>query len=1009
MVDTMIRKINIIIFIFLTIFLINTASATELENETMTTQAISQESIHIEAQDVDMYYRDGTRFRAEIRDVNENPLNNTPLTFSLNNVNYQRQTNENGEASIALNLNSGKYNVTTAAYGISISNIINIKSTIYSADVVKIYRNSTQYYAKFLDSTGNELKNTDVKFNINGVFYTRTTNESGIARLNLNLEQGKYIIMATNEITGEFISNNITILPTITDNRDIVKYYRNGTKYTVRILEKNGEATGPGHEVEFNINGVFYYRQTNELGIASLNLNLNPGDYIITANYEGCRVSNNVRILPTLTANDIEMEYRDGTKFKAHLVDGTGKPNANEKVNFNINGVFYTRTTDENGEARLNINLQPGEYIITSENNGLHIANLIKIHPQSEKEVIKNTEFTHEIKIPSYVNVTFPYVYSSGYSIKSGIDGIIRMEKELLLQIQIGYSNYFFSTSYMPEYAAQYLGQGYYFLPFDNGTVQHSLNYEKLIGNGIILYRSSDYVNFIYRNNCSSNIEQFGTVIDRAIDKSEIISYIQNGESKAKIKFQIMGFDETGLKYTLSKHYGKTIYDFDYKGYDEIMGNDISKIKFVNTNESVTFNYFGRKIVGYLSEENITTKFNSENCIEFEKSELITYGLSDKYKQDFDVLQSFAIINKKITDNSLNEWINKESEYKTDVGMQSMYAMFLASLNTAYLSDKLSDNLTKDNGLKWSRSNNTVILGAMNWKETYQHILTPDMGRYITGDNESDIIKFRFVNSILLSKIEQASMIPIARDAEVNITSPFDDIFNSIASHKATVVYYNNTAIVSDESGNSSFIIDLKTGLVTPLSIDNGFAYKGVTITRDCGLCSINSMLKYVVRHVNNGISFANDVMNYIGDNIHPITSVAIKGAIVAKGFIGALIGGTLSVGLSIFGIAVSIQSIGVYYADNFVEDEDLHSTYDRLTFTRPGYLQNTKIYNIPHDDGSVDYIEVPINDDNSLDRNNVQYISNGNVRILSREETYEYFTEESWDPFNVPRKYWRW
>ena len=156
----MIRKINIIIFIFLTIFLINTASATELENETMTTQAISQESIHIEAQDVDMYYRDGTRFRAEIRDVNENPLNNTPLTFSLNNVNYQRQTNENGEASIALNLNSGKYNVTTAAYGISISNIINIKSTIYSADVVKIYRNSTQYYAKFLESTGNELKNT---------------------------------------------------------------------------------------------------------------------------------------------------------------------------------------------------------------------------------------------------------------------------------------------------------------------------------------------------------------------------------------------------------------------------------------------------------------------------------------------------------------------------------------------------------------------------------------------------------------------------------------------------------------------------------------------------------------------------------------------------------------------------------------------------------------------------------------------------------------------------------
>ena len=58
--------------------------------------------------------------------------------------------------------------------------------------------------------------------------------------------------------------------------------------------------------------------------------------------------------------------------------------------------------------------------------------------------------------------------------------------------------------------------------------------------------------------------------------------------------------------------------------------------------------------------------------------------------------------------------------------------------------------------------------------------------------------------------------------------------------------------------------------------------------------------------------------------------------------------------------------------------------------------------------DGSVDYLEIPINKDNSLDRDNVKYISNGNVKILSKEETYEYFKEESWDPFSVPKKYWR-
>ena len=104
----------------------------------------------------------------------------------------------------------------------------------------------------------------------------------------------------------------------------------------------------------------------------------------------------------------------------------------------------------------------------------------------------------------------------------------------------------------------------------------------------------------------------------------------------------------------------------------------------------------------------------------------------------------------------------------------------------------------------------------------------------------------------------------------------------------------------------------------------------------------------------------------------------------------------------------MSLQSIGVYYVENNVEDNDLHTAYDHVTFTRPGYLQNTKMYNIPHEDGSVDYIEIPINKDNTYDRENVKYISKGSTRTLTKQETYNYFTEESWSPYNVPQKYWR-
>jgi lysozyme family protein len=47
------------------------------------------------------------------------------------------------------------------------------------------------------------------------------------------------------------------------------------------------------------------------------------------------------------------------------------------------------------------------------------------------------------------------------------------------------------------------------------------------------------------------------------------------------------------------------------------------------------------------------------------------------------------------------------------------------------------------------------------------------------------------------------------------------------------------------------------------------------------------------------------------------------------------------------------------------------------------------------------------INDDLTLNRNNATYISNGRVRQLTKDETYQYFTDEYWTPFSMPAKYW--
>ena len=338
-----------------------------------------KKTVNLTVPDVSKYYKGPERLNIYLTDSNGNPIVNETVTIVINGMTYNRPTDKNGVASMALGLNSGVYEVTTSAKGETVKSFVTIKTTVNGTDITKIYRNGTQYYATFLDSEGKYLANgTAVRFNINGVLYDRqVSGNKGLARLNLNLEQGKYILTAMNLVTGENTANNITIIPKLVENKDLTKYYRNDSQYTVKVLGGDGKAVGAGVTVTFNINGVFYQRQTNASGIAKLSINLNPGDYIITAEYGGSMVSNKVKVLPVLSANDLIKKYGEPKAFEAKLVDGTGKAYAGQNMQFNINGVFYTRVTDGEGIAKLNINLMPGQYIITSMYGYAAISNTV--------------------------------------------------------------------------------------------------------------------------------------------------------------------------------------------------------------------------------------------------------------------------------------------------------------------------------------------------------------------------------------------------------------------------------------------------------------------------------------------------------------------------------------------------------------------------------------------------------------------------------------------------------
>ena len=251
------------------------------------------ETLVLSAEDTTLYYKNGTSFDVSVTDGGK-AVAGVEVTFTINGVNYTRVTDSEGVARLNINLNPGVYSITASYNGQSITRNVTVLSTIVVEDLIKYYRNESQFHISLFDGQGNPLANTDVTININGVFYTRTTNADGIATLNINLGPGEYIATVQDLDTGLMMSALVTVLPTMTAD-DLVMSFQDGSSYNVTVVDKQGKPV-VGVNVTMNINGVFYNRVSDENGVARLNINLNPGEYIITSYWGNATVSNKITV-----------------------------------------------------------------------------------------------------------------------------------------------------------------------------------------------------------------------------------------------------------------------------------------------------------------------------------------------------------------------------------------------------------------------------------------------------------------------------------------------------------------------------------------------------------------------------------------------------------------------------------------------------------------------------------------------------------------------------------------
>lgn len=946
-------KINTICFVFILIFLISAVSAADNENETL--QQIQPES----QEDL------------------------STLSISNNDM-------ENVEK-------------------LSATQTVEKKKVTLSAPDVKMHYKDGSKFTVTLKYKKKAIGNAKIQISINGQTFTKTTDKTGKASINLNYKSGTYCVLSVCNGNSEFESasakSTVTIKSTIKCS-DYSKYYKNTGKYSSTFYDKKGKLL-KNTAVKFKLNGKTTSVKTSAKGVATLAISLKPGTYSITVTNPKTTESltKTVTIKSLIETNDLTFNETQKAKFNAKILNSNGKASANKKVTLKVNGKTYTKTTNKNGIATLDLSLSNGKYTITTQYSDLSVKNKITVN-----KVINPSRYTHTILIPDYVNVTLNNVFeNSAYTIKSGLNGIIKMPKNEIFTVQIGEKSYLFSNTKIDGVSSTLIGYKYHLIPFDGSAVQSDVNKSNLKGNGIIISKVKGFTQIDYTSNTLDNVELFGFYADKGLQNSETFTYMQNDKITAKVNVMTQSYDEMGVKYSLSKFYQKTIYDFNYKSYDEITNHDTNSIRFTNTNTPVTFTYFGRSIEGYVSKEDIITKFFVNGKEKLEKQETISYGLADKYRKTlgFEVLQAYSIISEKITPEILKNWVNKNNLYLNRFGVMNVYGMHLACLETTWLADKIADEYADKFAVTWTRGNAMTILGGINLDDTYLNVLDSDMGMNVKG-NKDNASLFRLINSLQLPNIEEYCLEEVSTRFMNITTNSQDNILMAIANSKTSIVQFGEMLYLFAEDGsNSAIILNTTSGVSSVIYSHNSATYKGSSIATSSDCCSVGILPKDIISGINNALNLFSSLktkFNEILDQIHPLSKMAYK---VSTFIAGKVAEGTTKVVLGILGSMVFIQQTGVDIRNDFIEEKDWYKVMNTVTFTRPGYQQNKKVYNIPNNKGGYDYIEVEINSDLSLNRNNAIYISDGQTKKLTKSETYKYFSEESWSPFNVPTKYW--
>jgi hypothetical protein len=256
---------------------------------------------------------------------------------------------------------------------------VEVKSTVMFIN--SNYLVNSNYNAILLDKKGNPLIRNQVRLVIDGVEGWYISDSNGVVSVNLNLNAGNHTVTVYNPETGEVLSQNISLVSKIMENKNMNVYYLSGKVYKIRLFGDDATPAGENEAVKIVVGKKTFTIKTNANGYASFSLNkLSSGSYTLKATYGGVSVSNKIVVKPVLTASNISKKKAKTVKFSAKLVSTKGKPLKGKKITFKLKGKTYSAKTNSKGIATISIkNLGIGKYSIVTKYSKSTIKNTIRI------------------------------------------------------------------------------------------------------------------------------------------------------------------------------------------------------------------------------------------------------------------------------------------------------------------------------------------------------------------------------------------------------------------------------------------------------------------------------------------------------------------------------------------------------------------------------------------------------------------------------------------------------